>query len=240
MKISAYYFLFLAIFFCASCRFMGGKRIEGNGAVTTETKEVGSFSGVSVKGGIDVVLINGNNNLKIEADENLLEYIIAKNEGGTIEVYSKDGYNLDATSGIKVYATAPSFKKVDISGSGNVTSQSLIKGTDNLNIEIKGSGDVRLEVEAPKVYSGIAGSGSIKLKGRTQDFDVDIKGSGDILCFDLLSENTSVDIAGSGNAEVFASKKLNVDIKGAGDVKYKGTATVTQNIMGAGNIKKVD
>ena len=240
MKCFPLFFMAFLFFSFTSCRFAGGKRINGNGRVETVSKSVGSFSGVNVEGGIDVILVTGNNNLKIEADENLMEYIMVKNDDGTVKVYSKDGYDLNSTSGIKVYATAPSFKNAEISGSGNIISQSLIKGTDDLHIDIKGSGDVRLEVDMPKIFAEIKGSGSVKLEGRTQNFDVEIKGSGDIICFNLLSENTSVDIAGSGNAEVFASKKLNVDIKGAGDVKYKGTASVTQHIMGSGNVNKVD
>jgi hypothetical protein len=215
--------------------------VRGNGEVHIQERQVGNFTGVSVRGGIDVIVAPGPaSSFKIEADRNLLDYIDVHNNGGIVEVHTKRGYNLRPVSGIKVYATAPSFSTIEVAGSGDITSQSKISSSDKLDLEIKGSGDIKLDVDAPIIEADINGSGSIALTGRTQNFTADIDGSGDVHSFNLLSENTTVDIAGSGNAEVFASKQLNVEIKGAGDVKYKGTASVNQKIMGSGSVKQAN
>lgn len=236
-----FFFLLLSVtVLCvSSCRYMGGKRVRGNGVSATQEKQMGTFNGISVSGGIDVFVAPGPNSLKIEADQNLLEYIEVENRGNVIEVRERRGYNLKPVSGIKVFASAPSFSTIEVSGSGNIKSQSKITG-NSLNVEIRGSGDIQLEVDAPKVATEIAGSGSMRLSGRTQDYSAGIKGSGDVRSFDLLSEHTTVDISGSGNAEVFASKQLDIEIKGAGDVRYKGTATVSQKIMGSGSVKQAN
>lgn len=232
--------LLIALFTFTSCINMVGKTVRGNGDAASEERQIGAFDGINIKGGIDVVVADGPHSLRIEADRNLLPYIEVENHGGVAEVFTRRGYNLRPVSGMKVYATAPSFSSIEVAGSGDIKSQSKIKGEEELNVEISGSGDIKIDVDAPKIQAGIAGSGSITINGRTRDFEADIKGSGDIHSFDLLSENTSVDIAGSGNAEVFASKELNVDIKGAGDVRYKGTASVNKSIKGSGSVKKVN
>ena len=67
-----------------------------------------------------------------------------------------------------------------------------------------------------------------------------IFGSGDVKAMDLLSEETSVKIMGSGNADVYSSVKLNVDVAGSGDVRYKGGGQVNSHIAGSGEVKKVD
>lgn len=238
MKRTAFYFSILILVFI-SCTYMGGKRVRGNGEKASQERRMGDFSGVSVKGGIDVIVAHGTaTSFKIEADRNLLDYIETHNNGGVVEVYTKRGYNLRPVSGIKVYATAPSFSSIEVAGSGDITSQAKINSTNKLKLAIRGNGDIKLDVDAPNVEADISGSGTVSLSGRTQNFDADIKGSGDVRSFNLLSENTSVDIAGSGSAEVFASKQLDVEIKGAGDVKYKGTASVSQNIMGSGSVKQ--
>lgn len=240
MKPALLGFALLFIVFFSSCNYMSGKYMRGNGVSVTQEKAVGDFDGVSVKGGIDVIINTGTAaSFKIEADENLLPYIEVENHGNVIEVSAKSGYNLDPKSGIKVWATAPSFSVLEVTGSGDIQSTSRIVGNEKLHVEIKGSGDVRLDVDAPKIQAEIAGSGNIIIKGRTQEFYAAIKGSGDIQGFDLLSENTTVDISGSGNVEVYASKQLAVDIKGAGDVRYKGAAEVHQDIKGAGSVKRV-
>lgn len=240
MRQASFVFSCLLIFVCASCRFVGGKRVSGDGNRVTVNRSVGEFEGVAARGGIDVVLATGNtHSIRIEADQNLIDFIEVHNDGGTVEVSTRDGYNLRSQKGIRVFATAPAFGNVSVSGSGDISSEGKIANNKALALEIKGSGDIRLLVDAPKVATEISGSGSAKLEGNTREFEAEINGSGDVHAFNLLSENARVDIAGSGNAEVYASKQLQVEIKGAGDVAYKGTGTVNQKIMGSGNVRQV-
>lgn len=235
--------LVLSCFFlcvCTSCRFVGGKRVTGDGNRVTVTRSVGEFGGVEVRGGIDVVLATGDTyGIRIEADQNLIDFIEVNNDGGTVEVSTRDGYNLRSEKGIRVFATAPVFESVSVSGSGDIRSEGKVSNSKALALEIKGSGNIQIAVDAPRVATEISGSGSAKLEGNTREFEAEINGSGDVHAFNLLSENARVDIAGSGNAEVFASKQLTVEIKGAGDVAYKGTGTVNQKIMGSGNVRQV-
>ena len=235
-------FLFLTSFLVfTSCSYIDGKRIKGNGMTSTQDRNVGIFTGVSAMGSMDVIVSpSATPSLKIEADQNLLEYIETRNNGGTVEIYTSEGYNLDPKSGIKIYATAPAFDELIVSGSGKIKSQGKIISNAELHAEVSGSGDIIMEVDAPKISTMISGSGSSNLKGTTKDLSVHISGSGDAHCYDLLSENTEIDIAGSGNAEVYASKTLDVDIAGAGDVRYKGNPSIKKNISGAGDIRKVD
>lgn len=241
MRSSALLFLLLFFTSLTSCRYVTGKRVRGNGQLGTVVRPVGNFTGVHAKGGIDVVVSNGpSSTLKIEADQNLIDYIEVHNNNGIVEVYTKDGYNLRPQAGIRVLAMAPQFSSIQISGSGNISSPNKILGSNKLHVEIRGSGDINLNVDAPSVETEISGSGSATMHGNTQHFVADINGSGDVRAMNLMSEQTTVDISGSGNADVFASKVLNVEIKGAGNVAYKGPATVNQRIVGSGSVQKVN
>ena len=220
---------------------MGGERVRGNGVQKVEDRNAGSFTGVSASGSMDIIVSAGaTNTLKIEADENLMQYIEVSNDGGVVRVHTKRGYNLRPQTAIKVYATAPSFTVLEVSGSGKITSRGKITATDRLHTEVSGSGDIILEVDAPRIETEISGSGTAKIKGTSRDFSAQVSGSGDIHCFDLMTETAEIDIAGSGNAEIFASKSLDVEVAGAGDVRYKGNPTVKQSTSGAGSVKKVD
>jgi hypothetical protein len=231
--------LVLLLLLISACEF-SGKRIKGNGRIATEEKNVGSFTGISTSGSIDIIVTDGpTNSLKIEADENLIEYLVVENRNGTVKVYTKEGINLNPVRHIKVYATAPSFSNLDVSGSAKIQSNGKIKG-ENLHSEVSGSGDIILDVDTPTMEADIAGSGSARISGTTKNFSASVSGSGEIRCFDLLSENTEIDIAGSGDAEVYASKTLDVDVSGAGNVKYRGNPSVKQSIAGAGSVRKAD
>lgn len=232
--------LVVTILFFSSCRFIGGERIYGNGSVITQEKQMDGITGVRVKGGLDIYLSQGpTTSVKIEGEQNLLEYIEVIKNGNIVEVRKREGYNLEPSKDLKVYITAPVLNEFYIDGSSDIKSQTKIKDSSTIKSEIHGSGDMMMDVDAPTIDASISGSGSIILKGNTRNFKGSIAGSGEIKCFDLLSETTDVDIAGSGDAEVFASRQLNADIKGAGDVRYKGNGSVNQSIHGSGSVNKV-
>ncbi len=225
----------------SSCNFISDRRINGNGVSSSQDRSVGDFHSINTLGAMDVILSQGPASaFKIEADENLLQYIETRNDEGKIEIYTRDGFHLESKRGIKVFASAPAFNSITVSGSGKITSNGKITSTNELNTGVSGSGDILIEVDAPSVKTHISGSGSSRIKGTTKDFSVDISGSGDVHCYDLMSEHTEIDIAGSGNAEVYASKSLDVDIAGAGDVRFRGNPTVKQSIAGSGGVKKVE
>lgn len=231
----------ILLFSITSCRLMGGERVNGNGVLKSENRAVTGFRGVSVAGGMDVVLIPGaQHSVRIEADENLLQHIVTELDGDILEIGPEKGHNLNPDAGLKVYVTAPLFNVVEVNGSGNVVSQSRIKADERLRTEISGSGDMRLELDAPEVEMEITGSGTIILSGNTRRFRSEINGSGDLRAFDLLSEDTEVEISGSGDAQVFASKQLGIRINGSGNVDYKGNPpSINQNVAGSGSVRKM-
>lgn len=235
------FILFLAAFASVSCNYVSGERVRGNGDVKSEERQVGNFNSVSSYGGYDVLLIQGSGyNVKVEAESNLLPYIETAVENGVLEIRTKEGYWIKSKKDMKVYITAPSFKKVSTSGSGNIISENKLNNTSAIAMEVAGSGDIKVDINAPEVTAELRGSGNIILNGETRSFNGSIRGSGDIKAANLKAETVGVDIAGSGNADVFASVKLNVEVKGSGDVRYQGGANVSSDIKGSGSVKKVD
>jgi hypothetical protein len=223
----------------ASCQYMGGQRIAGDGHIITESKNVGSFKGIHVAGSMNVhVAQQSAQAVKIEGDQNLMPYIDVYVENGTLVVREKDGVNLSPSKDLTVYVSAPSFSDIDVSGAGNIISDTPISGTEPLALHVSGSGDINMQVNVPKVETHISGSGNVVLKGKASDFSVEMSGSGSVKCFDLATDNTKLDMSGSSDAEVTANKSLDIDVSGSGDVRYRGNASVNQRISGSGSVKK--
>lgn len=234
--------LLLFMLTLSSCHFTGGKRITGNGTMASESRSISGFSGVEIAGPYDVYLSQGEQySVRIEGDQNLLEYVETEQHGDMLEIGSRQGFNIRPRKSIKVFITSPRIEALEVAGSGSIMSQTPFSSQGRLKMTIAGSGDISLgEVDAPEIASEIGGSGSITVKGKTRVFQAEVAGSGEIHAFGLLSEETDVEIAGSGDVEVYASKSLDVSIAGAGDVKYKGTPTVSQSKAGSGSVRKVD
>ncbi|MDB5195945.1 MAG: hypothetical protein JWP88_315 [Flaviaesturariibacter sp.] len=223
-----------------SCEMNVRNSIRGNGNMTSQTRSVGSFTKVDVSGPFDVYVTQGAAAaVKVDADENLQQYIEVIVKGDEVNIQTRDHYNLRPRSDIKIYITSPAYQALSITGSGNLRSDSKLS-TDRIDISVTGSGEMTVNVDAPIVKSEVTGSGTIRLNGATRRFDAEINGSGEVHAFDLLSEEAGIEINGSGDAEVFASKTLKIEVSGSGDVQYKGTASVNQSVAGSGNVRKVN
>ena len=232
----------VSVLFMASCDFVGGKRVEGDGNWKSEERSVGSYKDIHVSGAAGVHLVQGESKpVRIEIDQNLQQYIEVLVEGSTLNIRTKDGYNIDPTKEMAVYVTAPSFNDIQVSGAGSIVSDSKITNPNPINLGISGAGDIKVEVNAPKVGVDISGAGSATLVGETKDFELGISGAGKARCFDLKAENTTVRISGAGDADVFASLLLDASTSGAGSIRYKGKPTeVKSNKSGAGNIEAAE
>ena len=229
----------ISLFF--SCRYLGGKRVRGNGVQDTEQRSVGSFDGIVSHGSFDVTVVTGNtHSVTVEADENLMEYIETEVDGDNLKISTRRGYNLRPRSDVRITVTAPGFNELSSHGSGNIRGKGPIKATDHAKLHLSGSGNIDVDIEAPSVDAQIAGSGNISVSGSAKSFSGTIHGSGNIRARDMKSEQSKVEIAGSGDVEVTASNKLDINIMGSGGVKYHGDAQVNTNIAGSGSVTRMN
>ncbi|TAJ66940.1 MAG: DUF2807 domain-containing protein [Chitinophagaceae bacterium] len=234
-------FLTVIMLTATSCRWFGYKRVVGNGNLETQDRPIQRAERIKLAGSYDVEITQGPiTSVKVEADENILPYILTRSEDGFLIIKSKDHISLSTDNTIKIFITTPKLEQVNLAGSGNIIGKSKFTGGDNLTLKIAGAGDMKMDVNTPSIEAEIAGSGSMTLTGETRDQRIRISGVGDYIGEALKSENAVVKIAGSGNVKLFAAATLDVNIAGVGSVYYKGSPAVKQHVAGSGEVKKLE
>ena len=222
-----------------NAQWWGSKKVKGNGEVTTETRNTGDYDGVKCAGSMDYVLVAGTEGkITIEAESNLMEYIVTEIKNNNLIVKVKKGYDLKPSFNKTLKVTIPfkDISSVSLAGSGDVWNEDKIK-SNSLDISLAGSGDMVLDIEANSVEGSLAGSGDMTLKGNTNDLTVKVAGSGDIDAFGLQANNTKASIAGSGDISVVSNKSLYARVSGSGDIEYKGNPDKEDTkVSGSGTI----
>lgn len=216
------------------------KRIKGNGNVETQKRTIAEASKIKISGSVDVIVDSGKAAVRVEAEENIIPYILTIEDNGWLEVKLKHNVRLSTTKPMRVYVTTPSINAVRIAGSGNLIAENKAWSEEPISIKIGGSGDVTMDVHAPKIDADIAGSGNINIGGETRDVSVSIAGSGNFDGKELKAENADIKIAGSGDATVFADVNLDAKIMGSGNVSYAGNANIKKKILGGGTVKRIN
>jgi len=241
MKRLLFFFLICGLTFSA-CRYITGEHIDGNGTIKREARTAGSFSEVDVSGAIDLIVQqDAVSKVEIETDENLLQYIDVRMEGDQLVISARNGYDLDPTSSVKAYVSAPEIKAIEASGACKVRSTNQLSSNSSITISLSGASTGVIDARCPEVKSDISGASQITLRGQTKDARLEASGSSRIEAFDLLAENSVVDISGASHANVFASVKLDAEASGASGVRYRGNAQeVRSDASGASSVKKAD
>ena len=214
--------------------------IRGNGKVVTETRQVGEFHSIKSRGSIDIdIMPSDSYGLEIQNDENLLEYMLTEVVDGVLEVkYKKGSFSSDHS---KIFITVPTLKEIQSSGSADISIHGILKNSNEISIDLSGSGNIEGEVDAPLIKTMSSGSGNIELSGRSKTFICDIRGSGDVKCENLRSENADISVRGSSDVKVFASLSLKIKVAGSGNVYYSGNPPNPDiTVSGSGKVKKVD
>ncbi|MBC8754739.1 DUF2807 domain-containing protein [Kordia sp. YSTF-M3] len=217
-----------------------GKRIKGNGNVTTITRTTSDYDVVAVAGSFDVELVNGTEGkITLEGESNLLEYIVTEVSDDKLKIKTKKGYNLRVSNGKKLIITVP-FKDLSVvalSGSGDVYTKNATVRADKFKMALSGSGDVIIDVDAGDLTMAVSGSGDMTATGTADDARIKLAGSGDIHAYKLKARNADVSLAGSGDIRVNVTDFLKARVAGSGDITYKGRpAKEDTKVAGSGSI----
>jgi hypothetical protein len=237
----------------ASC-----KKISGKGDVVTETRNVGSFSGISLNMDGDVFFTPDTvYNCRVQAQENVLEVIETSISGGILSLYIKDHYTLGKHDQITFWISGPGVTSLNISGSGDIFVEApwwgpllkmTVSGSGNvsagevagqeLDVSISGSGNVNmLSVAAGTLGAKISGSGNTVASGGISDFEkLVISGSGNIDFREVMADSTVATISGSGDIYTWVTKYLDATISGSGNIYYRGNPVIDSRVSGSGSL----
>ncbi len=201
---------------CQAVGVVSTRSIKGSGNIVAEDRGVNGFAGIRIMLGANLELTQGNNeSLVVEADENLMPYILTDVQNGTLVVSTPHNTSLSPSSPIQLKVAFQSLTNLEIVGSSDVTAANL--DLDTLGISFSGSGSTRL-------------SGSVGTQMIT------IKGSARLNNSDLVSRDVTANISGNGTIEVNALDRLGITVAGTATIRYSGNPSITKDIMGAATI----
>ncbi len=211
----------------------GSNEVKANGKLTTEVREISAFNQIMLEGVFNIYLLQKEKeSIRIEADENVLPFILCEVENSVLTIKLKDDSKITKMKKINVYITLADINKVETKGVGllNCIGKLNLK-TLELNLKGVGASKLNLDCETLIVHSELLGS--LHLSGSAINVNIKHKGIGAFEAFDLKAEKVDLESDGIGKMEVYASKQLIVDAKGLGSVSYKGNPSA-KNIKSSG------
>ena len=235
-------------FAAATIALLGMCYSAGSFAADTnrETRAVnGPITSVRLYGPIDMAVSQGETRgVTLEGEAQELSKVKLEVVGGELTVRYEQGksswFNSSSHRAPRAIVAMPDLRKVAVFGSGDVAMSAFNLKDGRLEIEVTGSGDIKLaSLQAKTLAVAIRGSGDVNVSGQVATQEVSIAGSGDYASGELQSQTGTVAVVGSGDAKVWVTDTLSVSIAGSGDVAYRGQPKIQQSIAGSGEIHQI-
>ena len=148
----------------------------------------------------------------------------------------RDGWKMGGSDDLAtIEVTVPAARRLVMAGSGTMHADTL-RG-DAASVSIAGSGNIDVPaIDTQDLKVEVIGSGDFKAAGKAQSLRISIAGSGSANMEGLSVDEAKVEIAGSGGARFASDGQVKADIMGSGGVRVKGRAQCKVNAMGSGTL----
>ncbi|PWT97092.1 MAG: hypothetical protein C5B52_14395 [Bacteroidetes bacterium] len=212
-----------------------------------EIRDLKDFHGVKIAGSIDLFISQGPKEVVAvsASSQEVKDDIITEVKDGILNVHPKKGSNWwkmgwnTIGKRIRVYVAARNIDYINSAGSGNIIISGEIKA-DKLEFIVAGSGNIEGAINTETLSVDQSGSSNVRLRGNSKSSNFNMSGSGNLYSYDLVTENTDIDISGSGNVEITSNKEVNAKISGSGNIRIKGNADLrTVSTSGSGHVRRV-
>lgn len=187
--------------------------VNGTGPIVSESIDLSTFDGFDFQAAGEVVAVPGTT-----------QQVIVRAEQNIIDVLNRDVLNgvwnigftecVGQVSELRIEISVPELRSVALSGAGTIQAETVASATETV----------------------LSGAGTVTLSGRSTSQAIALEGSGTVEAFDLVTDETTVLLAGQGSVNVTVNEQLNVDLPGSGSVLYQGDPQLNIRITGAGSV----
>jgi len=177
--------------------------------------------------------------LLIETDDNLLQYLEAEQDGGTLRSGTRRGFNLRPSRTVRYTLTVKELEFLGLSSSGNAHAPAL--SADRFEIRISSSGDVSVDgIDADSLDVSISSSGNVEIGEGVVDMqEIHISSSGNYRGESVRSGRATVVLSSSGDARLWAEESLDASLSSSGSVYYKGDPEVSDSHSSSGRVTRI-
>ncbi len=203
-----------------------------------ETRDLRDFTRIKACCGFEVELMEGDFEVRVEAESNLLEYVKTEVNGSELSLGWKQNTNINTNETVRIFISLPKLQGLDGSSGCDFSGKSVFYGED-LNLEASSAATIALEFEGEEVEASASSGARISLAGKGREIDADASSGSAVEASGFLTEDARADASSGARVEVSASRKLRADASSGARVRYGGNpADMDTDASSGGSVRK--
>ena len=194
----------------------------------TEVRKVKDYNAIKVSAGIDLYLtMDETEEVKIVADDELIDQIITEVKDRTLHIYMKDNnwFNWRGNKTRKVYVTVKELVAISASSGSDVRSENTLKG-ESLKIKASSGSDVEIDVFYKNFSLDTSSGSDAKISGKVKTFEAEASSGSDIKAQELESTICKVRASSGSDITVNVLGELYAKASSGADIRYYGNPEI--------------
>lgn len=234
-----------------------GKNIKGSGKIVAKTVPAPDFDGIEASRAVKVVISDKVSDIRIEADDNLIDLVVVRAVKGKLEATLDQKVNniqngnvtitvpangkirsLDASSASKIIGeTTLKAGKFSIEASSAAKIKAAVEAA-SCSIDASSASKISAEVKAATCTVNASSASKIALAGSAEDFTADLSSASKLDAEKFTAVNASVSTSSAAKADIDCSGKLTASASSGSSIGYTGGCRTSMSKSSGGSVRK--
>jgi len=205
-----------------SCNFdFNISGIKGNGNVVTENRfSDKAFTKIKAAEGLDVYLTKSTTTaVKVQADENLQEYILTEIKNGVLHIHTSEA--VGKANAKKVLVNFTYIDEISSSSGADIHTTNFIL-SDNIKVKASSGSYQKLAIKATSITCNASSGANIKLNGNTENISASASSGSVINAHSLIAKNCTTESSSGADINVNCQAAIDTKASSGSNTSYAG------------------
>ena len=233
-----------------------GKSIKGSGNIVTRTLPAPDFNAVDASRAVKVVI--SASDIRIEADDNLIDLVVAETKGKTLIVTLDQKVNniQNADITVTIPANGGNIRSLKASSASKITSDVTLRADKFLfdassaakikaaveaascSIDASSASKISAEVQAAACTVDASSASKIALTGSAENFTADLSSASKLDAAKFTAVNAAVSTSSASKVSIDCSGKLTASASSGSSIDYTGDCQTSLSKSSGGSVHK--
>ena len=216
-----------------------GKGIKGSGNIVTRTIDAPDFDRVDAARAVKVVITGkATGKITIEADDNIMEYVVVETKGGRLTATIDKSVNNVSNADVTVTVPANGrIRALDASSAARITSDVTLTA-DKFSIDASSASNIDAAIETGSCTVGASSASKITLKGSADKCSINMSSAAKLSAAEFTVADCSVDTSSAAKATVNCTGKLRAEASSGSSIRYTGDCQTSISKSSGGSVSR--
>ncbi len=198
------------------------------------------FTKIEGKSGFNIVIYEGDYDVKIEAEKRVLKRVKVERYGDTLKLSIKPSLR-QLSKSATAYITMPQIASISGSGAVSYRIDESMSYADDVAVELSGASSLVAHIESENIDFELSSASGADLSGSASVVDLVLTGASSFKGNDFYATDLDVVASGASDGDIMVNEMLDVELSGASSLEVEGDISqVAAKVSGASSLKAED